>query len=91
MSSRQTATGREASSAASTARDAPTRRGDSNATTVSGERRTSSSAPRLRGRNPAKRHASDGSPLATSAVSAADGPGSTSTDSPAAMQPCTSA
>jgi hypothetical protein len=64
--------------------------GDSKATTVSGEPSTSTSADRLRGRNPAKRHASDGSAEATSAAKAADGPGSTSTSSPAATQPCTS-
>ena len=52
-------------------------------------RTTASSAPRLRGRKPAKRQTSDGSALATSAVRALDGPGSTSTASPAATQPCT--
>ena len=89
VSSRQTATGRSGSSSASTANDAPTRRGDSNATTVSGDAKTAST--RLRGRKPANRHTSDGSALATSAVIAEDGPGRTSTASPAATQPCTSA
>ena len=70
--------------------EAATRRGDSNATTVSGEPSTPISSERLRGRNPTKRHASDGSADATNAASAADGPGSTSTSSPAATHPCTS-
>jgi hypothetical protein len=39
----------------------------------------------LRGRKPTKRHASAANPDATSAVSAADGPGRTSTATPAAM------
>ena len=53
-------------------------------------RRTpASSAPFLRGRNPANRHRSAGSALATSAASAADGPGRTSTASPAATHACT--
>ena len=44
----------------------------------------------MRGRNPTKRHVVDGSPDATSAVNAADGPGSTSTPIPAATHACTS-
>ena len=70
---------------------AGTRRGDSNATTVppdSANRRSSS--PFLRGRKPAKRHRSAGSADATSAAIAADGPGSTSTGSPAATHARTS-
>ena len=86
VSSRQTATGRSGSSSASTASEAATRRGDSNATSVSWLAKAASSSPRLRGRNPAKRQWSAGSALATSAASAADGPGSTSTSSPAATQ-----
>ena len=49
--------------------------GDSKATNVSTEANASTSPARLRGRKPAKRHASAGSAEATSAASAADGPG----------------
>ncbi len=90
VSSRQTATGRSGSVSASTASDEATRRGDSNATSVSGEENASISSERLRGRNPAKRHRCAGNALATSAASAADGPGSTSTASPAATHARTS-
>ena len=89
VSSRATATGRSGSSSARTRSDAATRLGDSNATSVSGDAKTCSSAERLRGRNPANRHRSAGSALATSAARAADGPGSTSTASPAATHACT--
>ena len=61
------------------ASEAGRRRGDSNATTVSAERRTRSSSPARRGRNPSKRHRWTGRPDATSAVVTADGPGRTST------------
>ncbi len=44
----------------------------------------------MRGRNPWNTHSDAGSPDATSAVIAADGPGSTSTGSPAATQARTS-
>ena len=91
VSSRQTATGRAGSSCGEHRQATPRRgAGDSNATSVSGAANAASSPDRLRGRKPAKRHASDGSPLATSAVSAEDGPGSTSTATPAATQPWTS-
>ena len=66
---------------------AGSRRGDSKATSVPpGSPSTSRSSPRLRGRKPRKRHSAAGSPEATSAVIAADGPGSTSTGSPAATR-----
>ncbi|HSS58850.1 MAG TPA: SAM-dependent methyltransferase, partial [Solirubrobacteraceae bacterium] len=68
--------------------DAATRRGDSNATSVSGPPNVACNSPFLRGRKPTNRHRSAGSALATSAASAADGPGSTSTASPAATHAC---
>ena len=87
MSSRQTATGRPGSCPASTSRVPASRRGDSNATSVSAAPRNRlSSSPRARGRKPTKRHRSAGSPDATSAVVTAEGPGSTSTLTPAARQ-----
>jgi hypothetical protein len=49
-----------------------------------------SNSDRFRGRNPTKRHDSLANPDATSAVSAADGPGSTSTARPAAIAVVTS-
>jgi hypothetical protein len=68
-----------------------TRRGDSNATSVPpGSESTRRSSPFLRGRKPWKCHSSAGRPDATSAVIAAEGPGSTSTGSPAATQARTS-
>ena len=69
------------------AAQAGTRRGDSNATSVPPEaasENTLRSSPFFRGRKPTNRHESDGSPDATSAVSAAEGPGRTSTARPAA-------
>ena len=91
VSSRQTATWRSGSISASTFSVAGTRPGDSNATSVPpGSDSTRRSSPRLRGRKPAKRQRSDGSAEATSAASAADGPGSTSTGSPAATHERTS-
>ena len=51
---------------------------------------SSRSSPFFRGRKPWKCHSSAGSPDATSAVIAADGPGSTSTGRPSATHACTS-
>src|SRR5579884_1927353 len=84
------AAGRPGSNAASTASVAATRRGDSNPTSVSGPDNSCSSSARLRGRNPTKRQRSTGSALATSAATAAEGPGRTSTARPAATQAWTS-
>ena len=53
----------------------PTRRGDSNATSVSSAAQQRLELARSRGRKPTKRQVSAGRPLATSAVSAALGPG----------------
>jgi hypothetical protein len=91
VSSRHTATSREGSNEASSSSVAGTRRGDSNATKVPGNpEKTRLSSPFLRGRKPWKCHSDAGSPDATSAVIAADGPGSTSTGSPAATHARTS-
>ena len=91
VSSRQTATWRSGSTEASSSSVAGTRRGDSNATSVPpGSSSTLRSSPFLRGRNPPNRQESAGRPDATSAVIAADGPGSTSTGKPAATHALTS-
>src|SRR4051812_36801228 len=89
VSSRQTATGRSGSSSASAASVAGTRRGDSNATSVSAAENAARSSEALRGKKPTKRQASAGNALATRAATGALGPGRTSTASPAATQPCT--
>ena len=65
------------------ASDAPTRCGDSNATTAQPQddvsRQSASSSPALRGRKPTNAYGPPPRPLATSAVSTADAPGSTVT------------
>src|SRR5262249_16369665 len=84
-SSRHTAAGRSGASAASAVSESGRRRGDSNATTVSGEPRTRSSSPPRRGSQPSKRHLSAGSPEETTAAVTADGPGSTPISSSRSM------
>ena len=83
VSSRHTATSRAGSNAASERSDARNRCGDSNATTRSPRRASRARAPRarpaLRGRKPTNAYEPPPRPLATSAVSTADGPGSTVT------------
>src|SRR5690242_8152661 len=84
VSSRQTATSRDASNAASDASVAGSRWGESNATDTSesvGQSASSARAPR--GRKPRNWKAPPAKPDATSAVSTADGPGSTVTGTPA--------
>ena len=77
VSSRQTATSRSGSSSASSASVAGSRRGDSNATSVVPALRRAPRAarPSSAAGSRAKCHSSAGSPDATSAVIAADGPG----------------
>jgi hypothetical protein len=87
VSSRQTATSRPGSAAASERSVAGNRCGDSNATAGHGQPLSSShtAASRFspRGRKPRKRYCSPTRPEDTSAVSTADAPGSTVTSIPA--------
>ena len=94
VSSRATQAGRSPRISAIRPSVAPTRRGDSNTTRVSGRsRQATSQASRSRARRggkPAKAKLAVGRPATASAASTADGPGTASTAYPAAIAAATS-